>query len=263
MSTVDLPPIHGSVDVYPWASNLILARGLQYDPRPVFQSYSAYTPELAKMNADFLKGPRAPDTALINVESIEHRFAPQDDAASWPELLTGYDLIWASPSILVLQRSPQPRTFSLEPVKVLTVPMGTPVDVPQIADPVWVSVRVDLTPSGRITAALYRPPMIGMLVMPTSGGSVPFRLVPQTAREGFLLSPAVLRPRLFALLASTQWQQSMQNFMIRQIAVGGFDGADPQGLYEPNCTILFSALKFEHHDLSQVPGMSQFLAPQP
>ena len=231
----------------------------------MFQSYSAYTPNLARLNADFLKGPHAPDTILFNVESIEHHFAPQEDAASWPDLLTRYDLAWAEPVDPGASKSLHPRSYSFEPVKELTVPLGTEVEFPEIAEAVWVSIRVDLTPVGKIaSAALYRPPMLGVTLIPAKGaGGVQFRLVPQTARQGFLLSPAVLRPRYFAQLESTQWRESMQDFMIGKIAVGGFGDADTDSFYQPNCTIAFSALRFEHQDLSQVSGMAQFLSPQP
>jgi hypothetical protein len=43
--------VHGNADVYPLSQTAVLASGLTCQPRPVFQSYSAYTPKLAEMNA--------------------------------------------------------------------------------------------------------------------------------------------------------------------------------------------------------------------
>jgi hypothetical protein len=80
--------ISGSVDVYPLSQTVALAPSLTCRPRPIFQSYSAYTPKLAEMNAAYLRSNRAADHILFDVWTIDGRFAAQDDSLSWPELLT-------------------------------------------------------------------------------------------------------------------------------------------------------------------------------
>ena len=53
-----IPVVHGSVDAYSWTQRVIFANGLEYRPRPVVQSYLAYSAEFGRINADFLGGPR-------------------------------------------------------------------------------------------------------------------------------------------------------------------------------------------------------------
>jgi hypothetical protein len=67
--------IHGSVDVYPLSQTLALPLRLICRPRPVLQSYSAYTLKLAEMNAAHLRSDWAADHILFNIWSPDFRFA--------------------------------------------------------------------------------------------------------------------------------------------------------------------------------------------
>jgi hypothetical protein len=47
-----LPHLAGPIDIYPTDQALLLAHYLEFRPRPVLQSYMAYSPRLARANAD-------------------------------------------------------------------------------------------------------------------------------------------------------------------------------------------------------------------
>ena len=120
-NTFPLPPIEGSVDVYPWNQAVLFAHGLQYDPRPVIQSYCAFTPELAELNAAHLRGSNGPDNVLFDIEPTDAHFPSLEDGLSWPEFLTRYDIKGMTNTTLLLKRSAAPRTFQLTPLSDLPV----------------------------------------------------------------------------------------------------------------------------------------------
>src|SRR5205085_7179746 len=60
---VPRPPVEGTVDVYGNWQSVAIAHGLDYRPRPVFQSYIAYDAALATMNADHLRD--APPRSIL------------------------------------------------------------------------------------------------------------------------------------------------------------------------------------------------------
>jgi hypothetical protein len=60
-----LPAVSGEADIYPVQQSTLIANGIRYRPRPVFQSYAAYTDYLIKRNVDFLKSARAPATIFL------------------------------------------------------------------------------------------------------------------------------------------------------------------------------------------------------
>src|SRR5207244_2146128 len=113
-----IPAVAGTIDAYPWGSAALIVRGLRYTPRPVFQSCMAWTPALAELNAAFLRGPRAPEWLWTGVGSIDERFPLLDDAPSWLEMMSRYDVAATASDHLLLHRRAAPKTLA-------TVPAGS------------------------------------------------------------------------------------------------------------------------------------------
>jgi len=56
-----LPLLEGTSDIYSYDQSYLIASGNRWNPRPIFQSYSAYTPSLAQLNKEHLLASNAPD----------------------------------------------------------------------------------------------------------------------------------------------------------------------------------------------------------
>jgi hypothetical protein len=87
-----LPVLTGNVDFYEYDQSILLASDNRWNPRPVIQSYSAYTPTLARLNEQHLRSQDAPDWIVFDLQSIDNRFPSLDDGVSWPALLDNYTL---------------------------------------------------------------------------------------------------------------------------------------------------------------------------
>src|SRR4029077_19474667 len=59
---------------------LVVAGGLPYLPRPVFQSPAASNAYLLRRNARFLSGPEAPRYLLVKLDPIDGRWAASEDS---------------------------------------------------------------------------------------------------------------------------------------------------------------------------------------
>jgi hypothetical protein len=200
---VPIEPVPGAVDVFSFAQNLALAHGLELRARPVFQSYIAYTPRLARANAEFLRGPRAPRWILFQVAPIDERYPAMDDAASWPVLLTSYRIAGAAAAFALLERRPAPLAWSTEPIRALRTSTGTAVPVPPAdAGPIWVEIEIEETLADRLATALFAAPIAVMEVALQDGSLRKYRLIPPLARDGFLLSPLVTGTKDFLRLLS-------------------------------------------------------------
>jgi hypothetical protein len=187
-----LPELSGGVDVYPWDQVIIFAHDWHYAPRPVFQSYSAYTPGLAEMNADHLRSRHAADNLVFAVRPLDGRFPSLDDGCSWPELLSRYDVQGATKDFVLLKKSPAPREYKLVPLENSFIRFVEPVALPSASNgPIWIKLKIDKTPLGSLIAALYKPPDLTLTITLRNGRRFNFRLVPGMARSGFLLSPFI------------------------------------------------------------------------
>ncbi len=89
---VELPA--GTIHVDPWDAALVWALGRDEDwsPPPVFQSYSAYTPRLDRLNAAHLAGPDGPDVVLRLPKMIDGRNPAWDPPRHLLALACNYDL---------------------------------------------------------------------------------------------------------------------------------------------------------------------------
>ena len=209
--THPLPPIEGNTDLYSYDQTVLFAHALPYQPQPIIQSYSAYTPELAAMNAAHLRTARAASNILFAVQPLDGRFPSLDDGLSWPELLTLYDIKGTSDdrgTYLLLSRSAVPREFRLTPLQNTSARFGEPAILPAATNgPVWVEIEIRKSPAGTVVSALYKPPLLMLIVSLQDHTERRFRLVPGMARGGFLLSPLIADNRSFAALASTGLQE--------------------------------------------------------
>lgn len=196
-----LDALHGhTVEIDPWQTAVIAAwPDLTWQPLPVFQSYSAYTPALDALNAAVLRGPNAPQRILRETAavlpggktmipvSIDHRNRWFDAPEAMLETFCRYDEVAASVRWEVLALSPREcgtpeplRTVVARPGQVVVVPVETRPDR-------FVIVRVhgvDDSLLDRLISTIYKSPEWYI----TLDGSAPYRLVPGTAVDGLLMA---------------------------------------------------------------------------
>jgi hypothetical protein len=68
-----------SIDVFPWDSQYLIENKLNYSPRPVFQSFSAYTAYLQQINYDkYVNNP--PRYILYDYDAIDGRYPFNDES---------------------------------------------------------------------------------------------------------------------------------------------------------------------------------------
>lgn len=206
-----LPKVQGTVDVYTADQYLAIANGYQWDPRPVGQSYSAYGPALARMNAEHLAGAKAPDGALFALDTIDERLPTLADGPSWPILLSQYSAQWlATPArpyggipIAYLKRKPDWSRIAVTQHRLLetTAGLGDRVDLP--ASDGVLFARIDIRPNlyGRFEDLLLRGSELYIDFLFPGGRVERYRFIPGMARPGFVISPVVTDASQFVGLA--------------------------------------------------------------
>jgi hypothetical protein len=83
-------PKGASADILPWDISDLTAQGINYRPRPVFQSYSAYTPPLKSLNARFFESISRPDYVVVRAESLDARTPLEMDAPALLKIASNY-----------------------------------------------------------------------------------------------------------------------------------------------------------------------------
>lgn len=232
-----LPPIHGSVDVYGDRQSVAIAHALDYDPRPVWQSYIAYDATLAAMNDEHLRGRDAPDSILFAMSASDERFPSLDDGLSWPDLLTRYEPVAAMPEMLLLRRVPHPLSYDFAAQQLIHARLGDRVLLPDDRGAlVWANIIVRPTIAGWLLAWIYKVPPITLTVDTADSEHLGGRLIRRTAAAGFLLSPVVVGPIDFGAVAAGHASTLAGR---RAVAVT----VSSDGPYEPDVTIVLRRLQ--------------------
>lgn len=190
-----------SVDVFSYEQGFALLNQLNYQPRPIFQSYSAYTPKLLRKNLRHYTSGHAPDYIIWHHLSIDGRLAAQDDSLLIPEIARAYAPVLEENSLLLLKRQSdfpkEPGTHLL--VSQRTLPFDETWDISEAKDKaLWVQLSLRPTVAGRLVAAAYKPPIIQIEANLTDGTTSLWRLIPAVAEAGFVLNPVLETPADFA-----------------------------------------------------------------
>ncbi|WP_231372329.1 hypothetical protein [Terracoccus sp. 273MFTsu3.1] len=199
--TSGLPPMAGSVDIYSSDQADLLSIQADWSPRPVFQSYAAFTPDLAEMNRRHLAGPGAPQWVVFAPQPIDERYPSAEDGPSWLELLRRYEPAYSARDKLVLSRRPVAREDDGSGLRAtLPAVLGQSLTVPRQGAMTFIAVDIRPSPLGHVCLALFKSEPLRLTVRTADGVERTYRLPLGMAQAGFLLSPTVATADDFAAL---------------------------------------------------------------
>jgi hypothetical protein len=177
------------MDVYPWDVNIAVANRLNWKPRFVFQSYSAYTPILDKKSADSYRTKSAPKFILYKYQSIDNQHPCIVDTQTWTEICRWYKVVDQANDILLLQRRETPTWNTVQWMGSKSIEFGHRWQVPEVKDgQIFLQAKMKISPLGRLNLAFYKvyPPSIRIEYR--DGPTEDHRLVWQNVESGFLVS---------------------------------------------------------------------------
>jgi hypothetical protein len=182
-----------SIDLFGNSQGVVLLTGLNYQPRPVFQSYTAYTSYLAAANARYYGGPDAPAYALLRLEPIDSRLTPAEDGAALLELLRRYRPVLTEKAYVLLRRTGPPaaaRPPAKQTVVERAIRIGEEVRLDDLPGRYQTAcLRFERTLCGQVELALYKLRALDVQLQLEGGRSRRFRLIPGMVGEPFLLNP--------------------------------------------------------------------------
>jgi len=248
-----LPGVTGSADCYPYALGVVLAHDLPYNPRPVRQSFLAYSPRLAGLNAAHLRRADAADTILFEVAALDGKYPSQEDSLSWLEILRRYNPRLLTDRFLVLKRARERRCLRLLPLDSLTMHVdGDVVTLPVSDTPLWACIEIPVSWRYRLRSLLYKPPRMFLAAATDDGNSARFRLVPSMARTGFLLSPLIEDCLEFDALYSSNWKKDLSQKRIRKIGIVSDDPASSTKYFPLPVSVALYRIEMDDPALSLV-----------
>ena len=129
---------------------------------PVLQRYSAYTPNLDRLDATWIDN-HGPRFLIFSGSTIDGRHPWTESPSSWTEVYRWYETRFLGKNHLLLQRRPQPRFGQLKLIVRRTIGFGEELAMPDSQEPIafW-SMQCHLTEIGKLKALLARIPPVMM-----------------------------------------------------------------------------------------------------
>ena len=182
-----------SVDVFGASQAIAMLNDFEYRPRPVFQGYSVYTPELLALNRAFYEGPRAPRFVLYRQDGIDGRLSIHDDSQALEALLLRYEPVFSEQGYLLLERADAPRDpGASELVLEKDISLGEWIDLAELPGKVLqLQLDVKRRLRGELRAFVQGGPVLYATLEHPNGTSLQVRIVPRIVGTGMLVRPEI------------------------------------------------------------------------
>jgi hypothetical protein len=217
---------NGTVDVYNYGTAIAFLNGMRLSARPVFQSYSAYTPSLEEYNLRHYQSDRAPDFLIWADEGVDGRYPGQDDAMLIAALPGHYEAKFKEGGYWLF-RKVSPVSLARPELRLVlhrSVRLGEEIELPSPVDhSIWIRADPAANKLGGLRALLYKPALINIATTDDRGRQRSWRLLPRVARSGFILVPTLEDGTDLELLMGGEARSRLKSFH--------FESPDGQGAF--------------------------------
>ena len=250
------PVLQGTTDIYSYNQSYVIASGNLWSPRPIFQSYSAYTTTLVEANKKHLLGDKSPDNIFFKVEPIDQRIPSIEDGASWPVLLSNYQPTEMVNGYLLLQKKPDKIDFKEPlPIERKNHKFGESVILPSQNQLLFAKIEIKPTLLGRIIGILFKPSQLDITFELENNRKKQYIMLAGMAEPGFLLSPLIENVTEFSMLYARK--EFLANKLVKSIIIAPHNGRTL--LWKDDYTITLSQIKLsDTFDVSRIIQLAVF-----
>ncbi|MBE34296.1 MAG: hypothetical protein CMI16_01830 [Opitutaceae bacterium] len=184
-----------SVDVLGFEQSIAIFNGFNYQPRPVFQGYSAYTPYLSRLNYEYYAGDSAPEYVLFKLQTVDFRLATMDDPHALRMLIQRYEYLFSEQGFTIWQRKSEAfdaKTYEPKFIRKTTVRPLEQIIISDLNDQlIWVEIDYEFNFLGKLRRFFFKPPLVNLRIIDEDGVESVHRLPGPIGRAGFMLNPVI------------------------------------------------------------------------
>jgi len=151
---------NNTIDVLPTEVSLVYFNRLNYQPRPVIQSYSAYNDYLDNLNAQFFLTQNAPEYVLFTNSTIDDRYANFDESKTKIALLQNYDLVDQEKDLFLLKRSNKKRIITIVKKEAFRSKFDQDIFIPETQSLNLMKIKTHYSTLGQLKRFFFQPPAL-------------------------------------------------------------------------------------------------------
>ena len=179
-----------SVDMFGDEQGLIILNGWNYRPRPIFQSFAAFTKPLMDINRNYILSDDAPRYYIMRLLPLDQRSPLEADSEAFEAILQRYEPIDAEGGYMLFRQRDE---YRRDVLATGTLSFGESVTIPaRTANTMdWLTLDIQPTLLGRIRAVFLHAPPILLRSTSRMYGASGFRLIPSMAAAGIPINPPI------------------------------------------------------------------------
>ncbi|MDB9309890.1 hypothetical protein PN471_14855 [Aphanizomenon sp. CS-733/32] len=186
-----------TIDIIPWEISLVPTNQLNWKPRPIFQSYSAYTKTLDNFNFESIsKSPR--DYIFYNFTSIDGRHPFFDEPKTFSYVFCNYEPSANVPdfvktpklsNIVLLEKRNVSRCLPDSLSEISSIPWDSPHSI-KVSNGAIIRANVKFQYSliGKLYKTLFRSPPVMMKIDYVDNSQKTYRIIPENSENGVIVS---------------------------------------------------------------------------
>lgn len=240
------------VDVYPWDYTIIPANGFNFQPRPILQSYAAYSSWLDLQDAKHFESALAPEYLIWDLNkittgldigtmsSLDYRHLLNDEPQTLLTLLKQYELWYNDANYLVYKQRSYPLKTTSSIIQEDSASWGEWIKSPASTSGLLrAKVSFDKSILQRLKSFFYKDEQFYVYMKFADGAVQKYRIVPKNAVDGLWINPFVLdptNPRKQEQVVAIALDASNKKILTNQLEIKweAIDFVDA-----PNCANLF------------------------
>jgi hypothetical protein len=188
-----------TVDLVPNETSEIYLNKLNYNPRPIVQSYQAYNEYLDKKNQEKYLSSTAPDFVIYSIESTDNKYAVSDETLTFIALLQRYEPIKIWDNHLLLRKKEQIKTLKLikqikhDWVLEKPFPLNSSIKADSLKNNQLTVIKIKTKYNwlGKSLNLFFQPPHLNLELTTNDGKKTIYRTVPILLNKGMIVNSKI------------------------------------------------------------------------
>lgn len=182
---------NSTIDIFPWDCAYLLEHEMNYQPRPVFQSFSAYTPYLQKINYEsYVKN--APKYLIYDYESIDGRYPFSDETLLNTFIVKNYravDSFFSNGRTRMVMKRHNTSPLSIDLLREEKININSTVE--KTGDANFVRIYLDYNTRGFKSSFFNRPPQVKLKFTTTGGEEMLYKTSTELLKAGVMIDKLI------------------------------------------------------------------------
>lgn len=186
---------NASIDIVPHQISHIYFNRLNYNPRPIIQSYQANSDWLMKKNGEKYLSKTAPEFVLFRTEAFREQNPFWVETDLNEALLRNYALtdttVIQQDTFYLLHRNKVIKGLTYSDLSTIKFKLNEDIQIPTSVNPIRFSANINYSSKGKLARLFFQPPYLYCLVTYENGSQENFRVIDKILRGGVFINQKV------------------------------------------------------------------------